>query len=108
MIEQDRPKSHCLNFKRIRWHFLAICLLLLASCQGFPGTAANSGTGLFGDDVVSTVVKGMSPSEEPQLKQHRLALQIKKAGGEVNSNLALDPASTIVGVDLHRTQITYA
>lgn len=92
----------------VRTHFrgLTLGLFVLASCQGFPGAAANSGSGLLGDDVHSTVVKGMSPSDEAQLKQHRLALQIKKAGGDVNINMGLYPASTVVGVDLHQTQIT--
>jgi hypothetical protein len=102
-VEPKWPKA-----LRKRYHVLAIGLLLLSSCQGFPGTVANNGTGVLGDDVLSTVVKGMSPVEENQLKQHRLALQIKKAGGDININMALYPASTIVGVDLHHTQIVDA
>jgi len=80
-------------------------LVVATGCQGFPGTVPINPTGILGDDVLSTVVTGMSPAEANQLKQHRLALQIKKAGGDVNINMALYPASTVVGVDLHQTQV---
>ena len=108
MSGQNRTPSKSREGVRVQIRGLAVGLFVLASCQGFPGAAANSGSGLLGDDVLSTVVKGMSPSDEAQFKQHRLALQIKKAGGDVTINMALYPASTIVGVDLHQTQITDA
>jgi Leucine Rich repeat len=88
---------------RLFTHFLAIGLIALAGCQGFPGTLPSNPTGILGDDVLTTTVKGMTPAEANQLKQHRLALQIKKAGGDVEINMALYPASTVVGVDLHQT-----
>jgi Leucine-rich repeat (LRR) protein len=108
MSGQNRTEPNWHEGVRVHDRVLAIGLFVLASCQGFPGAAANSGAGLLGDDVLSTVVKGMSPSDQAQLKQHRLALQIKKAGGDVTHNMALYPASTIVAVDLHQTQITDA
>jgi Leucine Rich repeat len=88
---------------RLFTHFLAIGLVGLTGCQGFPGTVPSNPTGVLGDDVLTASVKGMSPAEANQLKQHRLALQIKKAGGDVEINMALYPASTVVGVDLHKT-----
>jgi hypothetical protein len=92
------------KFVRHGCRCLVIGLLALASCQGFPGAAAD--TNLLGDETATTVMRGKSLAEEAQLKQHRLALLIKKAGGDINNNLALYPASTVVGVDLHQTQIT--
>ncbi|HEV8061941.1 MAG TPA: hypothetical protein VGP68_18830 [Gemmataceae bacterium] len=89
----------------MRTLMVSLSLIVLASCQGFPGILPPSPTGILGDDVLSTVVTGMSPEQINQLKQHRLSLQIKKAGGDVNLNMALYPASTIVGVDLHQTQV---
>jgi Leucine rich repeat/Leucine Rich repeat len=105
MSGQGREKLGWRTTTRILTHYLAMGLVVVTGCQGFPGTLPSNPTGILGDDVLSTVVTGMSPAEANQLKQHRLALQIKKAGGDVNINMALYPASTVVGVDLHQTQV---
>ena len=103
MSEPNSAESGWRETARLFTHFLAMALIALAGCQGFPGTLPRNPTGVLGDDVLTASVKGMSPAEENQLKQHRLALQIKKAGGDVEINMALYPASTVVGVDLHQT-----
>ena len=104
MGRRQRAESEWRETARLFTHFLATGLIALAGCQGFPGTLPSNPTGVLGDDVLTAQVKGMSPAEANQLKQHRLALQIKKAGGDVEINMALYPASTVVGVDLHKTQ----
>ena len=91
--------------RAIRTLLVSLSLVVIASCQSFPGLVPASPTGILGDDVLSTVVTGMSPEQINQLKQHRLSLQIKKAGGDVTLKMALYPASTVVGVDLHQTQV---
>ena len=108
MSGRKRAELEWRKIVRIRTHFVTIGLLLFTGCQAFPaipGTVPSNPTGILGDDVLSTVVTGMTPAEANQLKQHRLALQIKKAGGDVTLNMGLYPASTIVGVDLHQTQV---
>jgi Leucine-rich repeat (LRR) protein len=106
MKGRDRTKLNRRMFVPLWRRGLSASLMALASCQGFPGTAAT--TNLLLDETPTTVMRGKSPAEESQLKQHRLALQIKKAGGDITNNMALYPASTVVGVDLHHTQITDA
>jgi len=86
----------------------AVVLALgLVGCQGFPGTAPVPGKGILAENAMPVVV-GMPPAQANQTRQLNVALQIKKAGGDIFHNMSLYPASTVVGVDLHHTQVSDA
>ena len=80
--------------------------LALAGCQGFP-ERASAGKGILAENGMPVVV-GMSPVQANQTRQLNVALQIKKAGGDIFHNMSLYPASTVGGVDLHHTQVSDA
>ena len=91
---------------RARTTFVLLALGL-AGCQGFPGTAPVPPKGILAESAMPVVV-GIPPAQTNQTRQLNVALQIKKAGGDIIHNMSLYPASTVVGVDLHHTQVADA
>jgi hypothetical protein len=94
----------------VRGHAIALALAMaaLAGCQGFPGMGGSLSRGVLTENVSSPLIGGMPTDQTNQARQLSIALQIKKAGGEVTNNMALYPASTVVAIDLHATRVTDA
>ncbi len=87
---------------------LTLGLAALAGCQGFPGLSGSSSKGILAENYSTPLVAGLPQGQTSQARQHNIALQIKKAGGDITNNMALYPASTVVGVDLHETHVNDA
>jgi hypothetical protein len=84
--------------------FILLGMGALAGCQTFSGSAGGISKGILLDEAPTAVFVGMTPAQVSQARQHTVAVQIKKAGGEIVNNMALYPGSTVVAVDLNRTQ----
>ncbi len=99
-------KTNWVELRQSRARTVAVLLALgLAGCQGFPGLAPVPPKGILTENATPMVV-GVEPAQASQNKQLNVALQIKKAGGDIIHNMSLYPASTVVGVDLHHTQVS--
>ena len=99
------PKSNLVHLYAL---MLTLGLAALAGCQSFPGMNGSDSKGILADNYATPLVGGVPQGQTSQARQHNIALQIKKAGGDITNNMALYPASTVVGVDLHETHVTDA